>query len=95
MGNGEGWGEGLGEGSGAAHWKHGILSWDRGLCCYANCCLPCQNHKNAENLGQNGMVHALLSCVFPTLPAFWQVRIIFFTQKRTYNEFYHIKTIVI
>ena len=77
MGKGEGWGEGQGEGAGEAEFKNGLLTGlfnNIGTCMFGYCCLPCLFKRNAEKMGENGMLHCIGGCCIPILPAFMQVR---------------------
>ena len=83
MGKGEGWGEGEGQGSGAGEGQgSGAAEWNNSLFgCMNNCtnclcgyfCWCCLSYQNADKLGKSGIIHTLLSCVSPCIPAFLQV----------------------
>ena len=83
MGKGEGWGEGEGQGTGAGEGQgSGAADWNNSLFgCMNNCtnclcgyfCWCCLSYQNAEKLGKSGIIHTLLSCVSPCIPAFLQV----------------------
>merc|ERR1711981_894294 len=79
MGKGEGWGEGQGEGAGEAEFKNGLIdhvAWNNnfGTCVFGYCCLPCLFKRNAEKMGENGMLHCIGGCCIPILPAFMQLK---------------------
>ena len=91
MGKGEGWGEGEGQGVGAGEGQgSGAAEWNNSLFgCMNNCtnclcgyfCWCCLSYQNADKLGKSGIIHTLLSCVSPCIPAFLQVILI----KRKYD----------
>merc|ERR1711997_613995 len=76
MGKGEGWGEGQGEGAGEAEFKNGLFGCfnNIGNCVFGYCCLPCLFKRNAEKMGENGMLHCIGGCCIPILPAFMQLK---------------------
>ena len=75
MGKGEGWGDGQGEGSGEGEWNNGLCGCMNNCknCLCGYCCWCCLTYQNADKLGKSGVLHALLACVSPCIPAFLQV----------------------
>lgn len=55
----------LEEKDGSAEWKHGLFAClEDKKTCVAGCCVPCfVIGKNAEAMGENCLLHGLLSCV--------------------------------